>query len=191
MTREQANGRLEAGYSLVEVLVVALLLALVLGALMQPLIISQHIETRDTNYDAAQQQARTGLESMVAQIRQSTSFTPSDNAVILNVSLRGVPLTVEYECDIVQAGTSYHECLRTQVAYGGTLPSITTGAVVVRNLVNGTATSPVFTWGPDPNAPYYMTATIDVPASGGSKIGLNHTIVLSDGALMRNLNVGN
>jgi hypothetical protein len=30
-----------------------------------------------------------------------------------------------------------------------------------------------------------------VPASGGNHLGLAHTIVFSDGALMRNLNVGN
>ncbi len=166
---------------------------------MQPLILSQRIETRDTNYDVAQQNARTGLDSMVAQIRQATAFTPSINTVVINVSLQGVALTVEYECDIQQS-TTYRECIRVQVAQGGNLPSITTASAcaansackfVVQNLLNGTSGSPVFTWGPDPNAPYYMTGTIQVPSSGGNTIGLTHSITLSDGALMRNLNVGN
>lgn len=192
MRRRRANCRTEAGFSLIELLVVAGLLAVVLGTLMQPLILSQRIETRDTNYDTAQQNARTGLDSMVAQIRQATAFTPSINAVVINVTLQGVALTVEYECDIQQPGsTIYHECLRVQVAQGGTLPSISTGRIVVQNVLNGTSGSPVFTWGPDPNAPYYMSATIQVPSSGGNKIGFTHSITLSDGALMRNLNVGN
>ena len=63
--------------------------------------------------------------------------------------------------------------------------------VVARNLLNGTTSSPVFSFGPDPNAPYYMTATLVVPASDGKAYGLNHSIVLSDGTLMRNLNVSN
>jgi hypothetical protein len=36
-----------------------------------------------------------------------------------------------------------------------------------------------------------MTATISVPASGGAAGGLTTTVVFSDGALMRNLIVGN
>lgn len=192
MEREQARFRSEAGFSLIEVLVSCGLMALVLGALMTPLITSQRIETRDTNYDWAQQAARTGLDSMVAQIRQATSATPQGNTVVINVTLQGVPLTVEYECDISQPGSSvYHECLRVQVSQGGTLPPISTGRPVIQNLLNGSFASPVFTWGPDPNAPYYMSATIQVPASNGNRVGLTHSITLSDGALMRNLNVGN
>ena len=192
MKQGQAKCRSEAGFSLIELLVTTALMALVLGILMGPLTLSQRIETRDTNYDYAQQAARTGLDAMVAQIRQATSFTPADNTVVINVTLGGVALTVEYECDIAQPGsTVYHECLRVQVAQGGTLPAITTGRPVIQNLLNGTSTSPVFTWGPDPNAPYYMTATIQAPSSGGNHIGLTHSITLSDGALMRNLNVGN
>ena len=95
MKRGRAIWGSEAGFSLIELLVVAGMLALVLGALMQPLIVSQRIEARDTNYDYAQQGARTGLDSMVAQIRQATSFTPAANTVVINVSLQGNLYTVE------------------------------------------------------------------------------------------------
>jgi type II secretory pathway pseudopilin PulG len=190
--RAETYSRAEAGFSLVEVLVGVSLLALVLGAVMTPLIISQRAETRTVNYDWAQQAGRGGLDSMVAEIRQATSFVPSGNAVVITVTLQGVPLTVEYECDVPQPGsTIYRECLRVQVAQGTTLPSINAGSIVLQNLLNGTDASPVFTWGPDPNAPYYMTASIQVPASTGASVGLSHSITLSDGALMRNLNVGN
>jgi hypothetical protein len=49
----------------------------------------------------------------------------------------------------------------------------------------------VFSFEPDSVAPYYMTATVQVPASAGTTGGLSHTITFSDGALMRNENVGN
>lgn len=204
MKREQPKRRSEAGFSLVEVLVACGLMAIVLGALMNPLIVSQRIATRDTNYDYAQQAARTGLDSMVSQIRQATSFTPQANTVVINVALNGNSWTEQFECDLQQPGsTVYHECVRVQVAQGSTLPSVSNClvtpparppsycTVVAQNLLNGSYAVPVFTWGPDPNAPYYMTATIQVPSSNGAYLGLTHSITLSDGALMRNLNIGN
>ena len=67
----------------------------------------------------------------------------------------------------------------------------TSGTIAITHLENGSSSDPVFSFGPDPVAPYYMTATIKVPASDGANGGLTHAIVLSDGALMRNENIGN
>jgi prepilin-type N-terminal cleavage/methylation domain-containing protein len=182
----------QAGFTLLEVLVVMLLLSLIVGALMAPMVLSIKDQTRDANYAYAQQNARTGLDSMVSQIRQAWAILSSGpNAVQLNVNLNGVALVVYYECDVPQPGTSYHECVRLQAPAGSALPPLTSASVAITNLTNGTATDPVFSFGPDPVAPYYMTARIRVPASGGTTGGLTHTIVLSTGALMRNLNVGN
>jgi type II secretory pathway pseudopilin PulG len=189
----------EDGYSLVELLVAISLLVLVLGLLMSPMIFSAKTQTRDANYAFAQQQAQSGLESMVSQIRQATAILSSgSDSVTMNVTLGGTAYVVEYDCSAVQprpagstlpAGTT--ECLRYSALQGNALPA--TYSVVVTNLLNQTSTpqTPVFSWGPDLNAPYYMTATIDVPSGNGAYGGLNHGIVFSDGALMRNLNVGN
>jgi prepilin-type N-terminal cleavage/methylation domain-containing protein len=192
-----ASAQQEGGFTLVEVLVSISLLAVVLGLLMVPIVDSQRIETRDENYAYSQQEARTGVESMVAQIRQATAILsqPSQNAVVFNITLAGQALTVLYECDINQPnspqGTTYHECVRAQTVQGGN-PNPSSGTVVARNLLNGDSTNHVFSFGPDQNAPYYMTATLWVPSSDGSNThGLTHTIVLSDGTLMRNLNVAN
>jgi hypothetical protein len=129
---------------------------------------------------------------MVAQIRQATAILASgSNFVEMNVSLQGTALLVQYQCDVAQPGTAYRECVRVQAPAGGNLPPLSSGVPVVTNLQNGTSTNPVFSWGPDANSPYYMTATIQIPASAAKNIGLTHSIVFSDGALMRNLNVGN
>jgi prepilin-type N-terminal cleavage/methylation domain-containing protein len=184
----------EAGFTLIEVIVVATLLSVVVGVLMAPLILSSKQQTKTMNYAFAQQEARTALESMVAQVRQANAVLTPDsntNSIDMNVTLNGTTVQVYYECDIVQPGTSYHECVRVQAAVGATLPSLSTGTVVARNLLNGTATDTVFSLGPSGPAPYYMTATLKVPASGGTNNGLTHSIVFSDGALMRNMNVGN
>jgi hypothetical protein len=176
-------------------LVVCLLLAVVMGALMGPMVMAQRDQTRDANYAYAQQEARTGLDSMVTQIRQAWEIlSTSPNSVEMNVNLGGTADHVYYECDIPQPGTVYRECLRVQSAAGAALPPLTSGSIVVRNLTNGTPTDPIFSFAPDPVAPYYMTATVKVPASDGrteATPGLAHSIVFSSGALMRNLNVGN
>jgi|GEM_PF-5489632 len=186
--------RHERGATLPELVVGLGMLIVVVGTLMVPVTMTQADQTRDANYDYAQQQARAGLDSMVADLRQATSIISSGPvSVEMNVSLQGQALLVYYECDIVQPGSAgrYHECIRVQAPAGGQLPPLSAGTVVIQNLLNGTTSSPVFTWGPDPVAPYYMTASVTVPASDGANGGLSHSIVLSDGALMRNLNVGN
>jgi prepilin-type N-terminal cleavage/methylation domain-containing protein len=182
----------ECGYTLIELLVVVALLAVVVGTLMAPLVTTQRAQTRDANYAAAQQEARTGLDGMVSQVRQAWAIlSTGPNSVEMNVNLGGTAEHVYYECDIPQTGTSYRECVRVQSLAGNPLPALASGAIVVRNLTNGTDTDPVFSFGPDPVSPYYMTATVKVPASGGVSGGLTHSIVFSDGALMRNQNVGN
>jgi type II secretory pathway pseudopilin PulG len=186
------DARREAGFTLIEVLVVCLLTAVVIGAVMTPVVVSANNQKRDANYSYAQEAARAGLDSMVSQIRQATSILASTpNSIEMNVNLQGTALQVLYECDIPQTGTSYRECVRVQSAQGVTLPPLTSGKVVMSNLINGTTASPVFTLYPNSVSPYYMTGTISVPASGGAAGGLTTSVVFSDGALMRNLNVGN
>ncbi len=192
ITQVRARFRAEQGYTLIEVLVVLSILSAVAGLLMAPLVLGQREQTRDANYAFAQQDARNGLDAMVSQIRQATSIISSGpNFVEMTVTLGGVAEHVLYECDIPQPGTAYRECMRAQSAAGSPLPPLTGAAVGLTNLTNGTVSSPVFSFGPDPIAPYYMTATVSIPASDGAAGGLSHSIVLSDGALMRNENVGN
>jgi prepilin-type N-terminal cleavage/methylation domain-containing protein len=185
----------EAGFTLIEILVVVALLVTVLGLLMAPLTLSMKQQSTNENYAFAQQQARTAIESMVAQVRQANAMITTDatsNIIDMNVTLNGSTVQVYYECDVNQPGTSYHECIRVQAAVGSTITSLTGGSVVATNLLNGTAADPVFSLAPSGFAPYYMTATLKVPASDGASTSkLTHTIAFTDGALMRNLNVGN
>ncbi len=184
--------RAEHGFTLIEVLIAASVMALVLGVLMGPLVLAGRDQARDANYATAQQRARTGLNEIVRQVRQSWQvLATTPNSVEMNVAQGGVSDVVYYECDIPQPHTSYRECVRVTAPAGSQLPSLSTGTVVVTNLLNGTTSNPVFSFAPSPVAPYYMTATAQVPASGGSSNGLAHSMTFSDGALMRNLNVGN
>jgi type II secretory pathway pseudopilin PulG len=184
------------GYTLIELLMAMAMTVVVLGGIVSMLVLSQRAETRAANYAYAQDDARAGLDAMVSEIRQSWNIVSAGpNYVDLDVNLQGQPYQVYYECDIPQPGSAYNECIRLQFAVGAAIPSLQGAPVAIQNLQNGTSTNAVFSWGPSAIAPYYMTATIDVPAAydGTTKdgLGLNHTIVISDGALMRNENVQN
>lgn len=184
------------GDTLVEVAIAAAISVVVLGAIVSFVVVVQRTEVSTANYAYAQSTARSGLNTMVSEIRAAWNvISAGPNYVDMDVDLNGTAYQVYYECDVAEAGTSYNECVRLQATVGAALPSLSTGSPAITNLENGTATSPVFSWSPDAIAPYYMTATIDVPAASGSTtrlgLGLSNTVVFSDGALMRNENVQN
>ncbi len=184
------------GDTLLEVAIAAAIGLAVLGAIVSFVVVVQRTEVSTANYAYAQSGARSQLDEMVSQIRAAWNvISAGPNYVDMDVNLNGTAYQVYYECDVAQAGTSYNECVRLQTAVGGALPSLSTASPAITDLQNGTITSPVFSWSPDSIAPYYMTATIDVPAANGSTtklgLGLSNTVVFSDGALMRNENVQN
>ena len=182
----------EAGFTLLELTIGIGLTVLLIGALMSPLVLASRHQVSDSNYTWAQQKARTGLNEIVRQVRQSWQIlSTGPNSVEMNITQNGVSDEVYYECDVSQPGTQYRECVRVTAPVGGTLPALSSGTVVVTNLINGTTSNPVFSFAPTPVAPYYMTATVQVPASAGRAYGLSHSMSFSDGALMRNLNIGN
>jgi prepilin-type N-terminal cleavage/methylation domain-containing protein len=193
----------QQGFTLIETLLAAVLAAIVLGAVMAPVIAASRSQVRTANYSYAQEMERAGLNEMVSQVREATEII-GDGPNYVEMVTAGCPPNgcqntaehVYYECDIPQTGTSYNECLRVECQFTPpaapcVLPSLSGGTVVIKNLMNGTSTDPVFSWAPSSIAPYYMTATIKVPASAGRHYGLSNQVVFSDGALMQNLNIDN
>lgn len=179
------------GWTLIELLVVMSMFIVVLGATLNILLDSTRVQTRDSAWAYSIQDARTGLAEMTHEIRQA-SIVNSDgpNLLDFNLTLAGTAEHVVYECDVVQTGTSYRECVRFEAAPGAALPS--SGTVAAQYLVNGTLADPVFSYTPDadPINPTFVDVTLKVPASGGTLTGgagLNHTVVLSDGAYMRDV----
>jgi prepilin-type N-terminal cleavage/methylation domain-containing protein len=182
----------QAGFTLIELLVVLAIVVIVFSALLVPIVTAQNVQSRDAEYAYAQQNARTGLDAMVHQIRQAYAvLSTTPNAIEFNVSLNGVDYHVYYECDVAQPGTSYQKCVRLQAPAGAALPALSTGTTAVTNLTNGTLADPVFAFTPNGFSPTYVTATLKVPASGGTNGGLTHSIALSDGVLLRNQAVSN
>ncbi len=184
-----------------------------LGAIGTLLVTSQRQQQKNANYDLAQATAQAQLDKMVGQIRDALDIVSwGPNSVDMDVNVGGTEYQVYYECDI-SAGNGWNKCVRLQTGVGATLPALSTATTVIPFLSNGTAAAPVFNWQSEATAPGttttttttttatagnlapdYFTATVDVPASNGvtgSHLSINRTIVFSDGALIRNLDVEN
>jgi hypothetical protein len=184
----------EAGFTLVELIVAAALSLVVFAAVLAALETSQRVQNRDTEWALNVQEGRTGLSRMLGEIRQAYSLKGTTaNSIDFYATLKGVKEEVYYECDVVQSGTSFHECVRVATEAGHSLPAISSGVPLVRNLLNP---SSVFSYSDSavPTASDVVTALIELPASGTLKIAgasvYSHHIVLKDDAYIRNLNLG-
>lgn len=183
----------EAGFVLMELLVVVGLFLVVVGATLTLLAVGTRSATRDQAFADEISSSESGLGQMVHEIRQATSVTATTpNSIDFVATLGGQPMRVFYECDIPVPGTPFNKCVRLSAAAGAALPALATAQVVATHIANGTLASPVFTFSPDGIAPTFAEVRLDVPAAGtlAASQGLSHNTVLHSGAYLRNLDVG-
>jgi prepilin-type N-terminal cleavage/methylation domain-containing protein len=184
----------QAGFTLVELIIAAALSLVVFGGVLAALETSQRVQNRDTEWALNVQEGRTGLSRMLGEIRQAYSLKGTTaNSIDFYATLHGEKKEVYYECDVAQTGTSFHECVRLAVEAGSSLPALSSGVPVVKNLLNP---SSVFSYSDTsvPTASDVVTATVELPASGTLKLAgasvYSHHIVLKNDAYIRNLNLG-
>jgi type II secretory pathway pseudopilin PulG len=176
----------EAGYALVELMVVASLLVIVLGAILALGEATQRIAPKESERAHVIREAQVGLHRMTRELRHAYSALPTVAAPTVSGStmqanvLRagGVPKTVRYDCDEAHpTDSAYTRCVRQELLSGGTWSG---QEVVIDRVLNGTA---VFSLTP----PDYVAARVEVAARGSLKDGYGHRIILEDGVYMRNL----
>ena len=193
----------ESGFTLAEVLAAMTIFAVLLGATVMFLTTAEVNSSRDTETANAAQEAQTGLDRMVRELRQASSVVVADpNTLDVIVGDK----QIRYQCGVEDpADSRYRRCLRSAGAVGA-LPAGTGGEVVVARLLNGTAARPVFTYtdpppaetdvddeaadpaDPDPAPqPTYVTMALAVPAAGERKAGYKHEVVLDTGFYLRNI----
>lgn len=169
----------EAGFGLVELLVVASLLLVVLGAILALAETTQRIAPRETERAHVIREAQVGLHRMTRELRHAFQ-TPTVSGSTMQAEVlaaSGVTKTVRYDCDEAHpTDPAYTRCLR-QVLTGGTWSA---GEVVIDRVLNGAA---VFSLTP----PDYVGATVEVAARGNLADGHDHRVILQDGFHMRNL----
>jgi Tfp pilus assembly protein PilX len=168
-----------AGYALVELLVVASLLVIVLGAILALGETTQRIAPKESERALVIREAQVGLHRMTRELRHAYQ-TPTVSGSTMEAAVlaaNGATRTVRYDCDEAHpTDSAYTRCLR-QVLSGGTWSA---GEVVIDRVLNGTT---VFSSTP----PDYVSATVEVAARGGLKDGYDHRVILDDGIYMRNL----
>jgi hypothetical protein len=161
----------EAGYALTELLVVASLLVIVLGAILMLGDTSQRVAPKETERANVIREAQVGLHRMTRELRHAYE----------DVAVTGSTMAADV---LAQDGVSY-DCSRphpTNSDYTRCVRYVNgvAGDVVVDRVLNGDA---VFTLTP----PDYVRAVVEVSAAGDLRHGYDHRILLEDGFYMRNL----
>jgi Tfp pilus assembly protein PilV len=185
----------ECGFTLIELLVASVAAFVVLTAVFALLVTSQRVQARDTEWALTLQQGRAGLARMVREIRQAYSISAATGSSIdFFATIGGKELEISYQCNLAQPGTSLYECVRLSATPPAPLPALSTGAPLVRDVLNETAadsSDPVFSYSPTASSPTFATVKVTLPAAGtlkqaGSR-GYAHRVVLSSGAFIRNV----
>ena len=182
--RQAAHRRLgdrsgEAGYGLVELMVVSSLLIIVLGAILALGETTQRIAPKESERAHVIREAQVGLHRMTRELRHANAAPTVTGSTVEATVLAagGATRTVRYDCDEAHpTETAYTRCLR-HVLSGTTW---TGGEVVIDRVLNGAT---VFSLTP----PDYVGATVEVAARGNLKDGYDHRVILEDGVYMRNL----
>jgi type II secretory pathway pseudopilin PulG len=169
----------EAGFALVELLVVASLLVIVLGAILALGEATQRMAPKESERAHAIREAQVGLHRMTRELRHAYE-APTVTGSTMEAAVRGAngtTRTVRYDCDEAHpTDGAYTRCVR-QVLSGVTW---TAGEVVIDRVLNGTT---VFSSTP----PDYVGAKVEVAARGNLQDGYDHRVILEDGFYMRNL----
>ena len=171
----------EGGFTLIEVMISASILAVVLLAILALLDTSARIAPQDQERGHAIQESQTGLYRMTRELRQAHQVVSGDaDTLVVRVLPRGsaTEVTVTWDCGTAHpTDPGLRRCTRT---VGGSQE------VVIDRVVNGTRA--VFEYDAAPTAARYVRASVIVPSRGErvAAAGHRHEIVLYDGFYMRN-----
>lgn len=198
--KTRARLRLQAGFTLIELIVASALGLILTSAALAALEAGQRTQLRDTEWALIVQEGRTGLARMVGELREATTIkSASSSAITFEALAAGKEYEISYNCAEAQTGTSFDQCVRKAVVKGGTLPS--TGTPVIKDVLNGTSADqpggkedPVFAeYSPNSTKPNVITVKVVLPSGGTLKLAAasteKHQIVLEDDAFLRNIDL--
>jgi type II secretory pathway pseudopilin PulG len=197
----------EAGFALVELLVVCVVFTFVLTAILVVFDSVYRNSHKDEERNTSLVEQTAALHRMVTELRQAyrvigpvsgTSSNYMDVLVRITGSSGTQDRRVLYRCDSAAVATGLEQCVRYEFAAtdpspAGSAPSGSAPTIAIPRLSNGTAADPVFTNLSSPNGtgggPTYGQATIKTPGAGERTTGYAHQLVLSDGFWMRNRDI--
>lgn len=169
----------EDGFTLVELLIAAVLALVVLGAAVAMFTAGIKSEPRAASRSAQIQQARTTMERVTRELRQGWSVptaTASQLSILTYVksdTCGGASASSSIPCRVTYTCTG--ACMRTERNPDGT------GSAPSVQVVSGLSGAPVFSYAPSATNPAYVGVTLQFPAGGGED-----AITLQDGVTLRN-----
>jgi hypothetical protein len=167
-------------------MLVAALLAVVLGAILTFGEATQRLAPRDHERSHVIHEGQVGLHRMTRELRKAHAVNDRGPYFMdVQVLVNGADARVLYQCDLPHpTEPTYRRCLR--FVNGATL-----GEVVIDRVLNPTDSpaDPVFSYTVDPSGVNvtHVEARIELPARGDLKNGHGHRITYSDGFYPRNI----
>jgi hypothetical protein len=173
----------ERGYTVIEFVLVAGLLAFVLGATLALLDKTTELMPGDEERAPAVREAQVGVHRMTRVLRQAYTVSQpaegqSGNVVQVEVLLGGADRLVTFDCSGASSTRAgLRRCVQTVQPIGG-------GASRTQLVLDGVANPTVFTRGTRAT----LAVRVEVPAKGRRGDGeQDHRIVLDDGVFLRNV----
>ena len=176
----------QAGWTLVELLIVIALLAVVLTAILSLLDTSNKLSPQDQERGLAIREAQVGLHRMTVELRSAYALDSTQPYYLSAwVYTRGANKHVAFDCSGTAANPNYGQCIRTVL--NGTAGQ---NAVLVKQLANkpGSPGSAVFSYTPRSDGKVtYIGVHADVPVRSSQTSRYTYTVPLNDGVYLRNL----
>lgn len=178
----------ERAITLVELLVVAVMAVILVGAASYVVIVAVRTQPHISDRNFAIQQGRVLQERLARELRQSyrveQSPSPTSSSITFDTYVRrtqcggaaqtsptqpAIPCKVTYTC-------ASGSCSRTEAPLSGQQ-----GTTATQQLVKGLSSNAVFGYSPNSTSPDYVTMRLVFPAAGG-----DDAVTLDDGVDLRN-----
>jgi prepilin-type N-terminal cleavage/methylation domain-containing protein len=176
----------EAGFSLIELIVVMAMLSVALGSILTVVERTTRLSNDDRERSESIRSAQVELDGVIREARQAFRVNAS-TASKLDISLHraGVTRRVIFDCSVMHPTlntptTPTRRCTRQEMLPDGTLTA-------ARVVVDRIRTTNVFAYTPATGATEHVEVNVEVPASGERRgPGFKHLIRLHDGFGVRN-----
>ncbi len=173
----------ETGFTLVEVMLTASILAVVLGAILSLSETSQKLAPRDQEWAFTLRDGQVALHGMTRELRGTYVLnTPGATSVDATVQSNGSSKRVVYDCGQPHpTDPALKQCVRYVIAGGVPGP---------KTLVIPQVKSASFTYEPATGPANFVRIKLQIPAAGDRADGHKHSFTLDDGIYLRNLESG-
>jgi prepilin-type N-terminal cleavage/methylation domain-containing protein len=172
----------QAGFSLIELIVVMTMLTVAMGAILSVVERTTRLSREDQERAQAIRSAQVELDGVVREARQAFKVNASTgNKLDVSLYRAGTTRRVVFDCTVAHPTlAATRRCTRQEVLPDG---SLTAARVAIDRVRNAT----VFTYTPAAGTTESVAVTVEVPASGERTApGFKSLIRLNDGFAVRN-----